>query len=123
MQPKKILLAEDDAGIAEVVALILKDNSFDVIVPKDYKEIIKLIDEIPFNLILLDMSLWGEDGIKICRKIRSGSKNLNTPVVLLTAKANATNLVDYIYINDIIEKPFEISKLLNVVEKNISKAK
>ena len=120
MLDKKILLAEDDAGIAEVVSLILKDNAFDVIVPNDYKEILKLISEVKFNLILLDMSLWGGDGVMICKKIRSDSLNIQTPVVLLTAKTNASELVDNVYINDIIEKPFEINALLTVVKKNIT---
>lgn len=119
MELKKILLAEDDAGIAEVVSLILKDNSFEVIVPRDYREVIKLINEVVFSLILLDMSLWGEDGVQISRKIRSDSKNTTTPIVLLTARANAKELVDHVYINDIIEKPFEISELLNKIKKTI----
>jgi len=116
---KRILLVEDDLSIAEMVSLILKDNNYDVTIPANHSQILSNINDTIFDLILLDMSLWGIDGAVIYKDIRGSKKNQTTPVVLMTARSGASSMVDAIGVSGVIEKPFEVKELLKTVNSNI----
>lgn len=83
---KKILLVEDEAGIANAFKKQLTlIGGFDVTVAGGGKEGLKLLEEQDFDLVLLDLVMPDLDGVEVLRTIRAeGSKNKDLPVVILT---------------------------------------
>ena len=79
----RILIVEDDADMARSLQLELKLNSYEVIVAKDGKEGISRFQDHNPDLVLLDLSLPGMDGMTVCQRIREVS---DVPVLMMTAK-------------------------------------
>ena len=81
--PKKVLIVEDDANIAELLHLYLEKEGFQTQVAKDGGKGIELFRSFQPDLVLLDIMLPIMDGWSVLKKIREGS---GTPVIMLTAK-------------------------------------
>jgi two-component system OmpR family response regulator len=86
MQPTtdspKILIVEDDPEIGKLLAHAIQDNGMAVTVAEDGKVMQSLMRTNTFDLIVLDIMLPGEDGLSICRRIRSEK---TIPIILITA--------------------------------------
>ena len=68
---KHVLLVEDDADIAEIVALHLRDEGYAVVHVGDGTTGLKLLEQQAWDAIVLDLMLPGIDGLEICRRARS----------------------------------------------------
>ena len=113
--PKKVLIVEDDANIAELLHLYLEKEGFQTQVAKDGGKGIELFRSFQPDLVLLDIMLPIMDGWSVLKKIREGS---GTPVIMLTAKGETEDKVSGLEqgADDYIVKPFEIAELLARVE-------
>ena len=81
----RILVVEDEAGIAFALEVDLRTEGYEVAVAANGEDGLRLARDGQFDLILLDIMLPGKDGFEVCRELRrSGSR---TPIILLTAKA------------------------------------
>ena len=78
----KILIVEDDPEIGKLLALTVHENGMTPTVAEDSHVMNALLRSNEFDLIILDVMLPGEDGLSICRRIRSEK---TTPIILLTA--------------------------------------
>ncbi len=109
---KKVLIIEDDIEISNVVSLNLESNGMKT--EQVYDGIIGLnrSKSEEFDLIILDIMLPGLDGISICRKLREA--NINTPILMLTAKIDEIDLVLSLELgaDDYMKKPFSIRELI-----------
>ncbi len=112
----QILLAEDDRSIADIVSLILNDK-YEMTIPEDYSNLRMLIKNNKYDLVLLDLSLWGQDGAQFCKEIKFDSINKKTPVILLSANSNARLIANSAGADGVIEKPFELDTLVNTIDK------
>ncbi|TDT45167.1 DNA-binding response OmpR family regulator [Maribacter spongiicola] len=108
---KRILIIEDDLEIIKLLELHLSDVSYETTMAMDGNEGLNLALENDYELILLDLTLPGLDGVEICRKLRSTK---NTPVIMLTAKSEEIDRVLGLEIgaDDYMTKPFSIRELL-----------
>ncbi|WP_282111550.1 response regulator transcription factor [Maribacter stanieri] len=108
---KRILIIEDDPEIIKLLELHLSDVSYETTMAIDGIEGLKLALENDYDLILLDLTLPGLDGVEICRKLRATK---NTPVIMLTAKSEEIDRVLGLEIgaDDYMTKPFSIRELL-----------
>ncbi|WP_027066954.1 response regulator transcription factor [Maribacter sp. Hel_I_7] len=108
---KRILIIEDDSEIIKLLELHLSDVSYETTMAMDGIEGLKLALENDYDLILLDLTLPGLDGVEICRKLRATK---NTPVIMLTAKSEEIDRVLGLEIgaDDYMTKPFSIRELL-----------
>jgi len=108
---KRILIIEDDPEIIKLLELHLSDVSYETTMAMDGIEGLKLALENDYDLILLDLTLPGLDGVEICRKLRATK---NTPVIMLTAKSEEIDRVLGLEIgaDDYMTKPFSIRELL-----------
>ncbi|WP_405396856.1 response regulator [Maribacter sp. Asnod2-G09] len=108
---KRILIIEDDPEIIKLLELHLSDVSYETTMAMDGNEGLKLALENDYELILLDLTLPGLDGVEICRKLRATK---NTPVIMLTAKSEEIDRVLGLEIgaDDYMTKPFSIRELL-----------
>jgi DNA-binding response OmpR family regulator len=114
MSTKKgsILVVEDEEKIARVLELELEYEGYDVTKVIDGLEALEAYRTGSWDLILLDVMLPGLSGIELLRRIRKN--DLQTPVILLTAKSSVEDKVSGLDLgaNDYITKPFQIEELL-----------
>lgn len=110
----KILLVDDNADTILVLKRILEAEGFTIITAQDGREGLAVaFDEIP-DLILLDVMMPGMDGFQVCEMISNNPSTSNIPVILLTAKADTTDLREGFQVGafDYIKKPFDRIDLL-----------
>jgi DNA-binding response OmpR family regulator len=108
----KILVIEDSADIADLVALHLRDLGCEVKVASDGRSGLQLASGGDYDLVILDLMLPGLDGLEVCRRLRSGPRY--TPILMLTAKSSELDRVLGLEIgaDDYLTKPFSIRELV-----------
>lgn len=109
VQPR-ILIADDDREIREIIQLLLKQEGYDVIEAKNGKEAIELANE-AIDLYILDIMMPYLNGYEVCEQIRAIS---NAPVLFLTAKGTQKDKAQGFLkgADDYLAKPFSYSELL-----------
>ena len=110
----KILIAEDEAPIANLIRTALDGPDYRCGVAADGLAACDLLEEEPFDLVLLDIMLPGADGYEVLDYCRA----LEVPVIFLTAKGTVEDRVKGLRLGaeDYITKPFELMELLARVE-------
>lgn len=101
----KILIVEDDPEIGALLALTVQESGMLPTVAEDGAVAQALLRNNDFDLILLDVMLPGEDGLSICRRIRSEK---TTPIILLTALGEEVDRIVGLEVgaDDYVTKPF-----------------
>ena len=111
MDIQKVLIADDEKHIREILKMYCEKEGFDVIEAADGAEaILKVQSEKP-DILILDIMMPKLDGLSVLRKMRN--KNENTPVLLLTAKDSVEDRVAGLDAgaNDYLSKPFHLAEL------------
>jgi len=116
---KKIIIADDDAGILELFQIIFERAGYEVVPYLSGSELFEE-HEVP-AIYLLDKQLSGIDGLDICRHLKKQAITGSIPVVLVSATPGIGQLAIEAGADGFIEKPFDIADLLRIVEKNIAK--
>jgi DNA-binding response OmpR family regulator len=108
------LVVEDQANIRELVALHLKLEEVDATEAADGLAGLELARARPFDLIVLDVMLPGLDGVTLCRAIRRESANVETPILMLTARRDEADKVLGLDsgADDYLTKPFGVRELM-----------
>jgi len=120
---EKILVVEDEPGIAFALETDLRTEGYDVSVVVDGNEAVKRARSESFDLMLLDVMLPGKDGFEVCRELkRSG---LKTAIILLTAKAQETEKIVGLDTgaDDYVTKPFSPRELRARIRAVLRRAK
>jgi two-component system OmpR family response regulator len=117
----RILLVDDEPTLREPLAEYLTRQGFAVTQAEDAARARALLAHEPPDLVLLDIMMPGEDGLSLCRHL-SEAKNL--PVILLTAKGEATDRIVGLEIgaDDYIVKPFEPRELVARIRSVLRRA-
>lgn len=117
----RILIVEDDATIAETLALNLREEGFDVTVARRGDEGLSLARRESFHLLILDLMLPGVSGQEICRSVRGQSQ---VPILMLTARSREVDKVVGLEIgaDDYLTKPFGMLELLARVKALLRRA-
>ncbi len=112
----RILIVEDEQGIASFLKQGLEEESYAVDVAVDGKRGLELALSGAYDLLLLDWMLPGISGIEICRQFRK--EYSETPVIFLTAKDTLDETIFGLQsgANDYIKKPFHFEELLERVK-------
>ena len=117
-----ILLVDDDEGIRSLVKKYLNENSFLVTTSDSAENASEKVKIIKFDLIILDIMMSGKSGLDF---INEHKKDLDTPIILLTAKGEANERVEGLELgaDDYLAKPFEPKELIlrikNILTKTI----
>lgn len=108
----RILIADDVEELAKTTAQIIELNNYDVDVVFNGKEALELVNQNEYKCIILDIMMPIMDGIEAVKNIRS--QNIDTPVILLTAKDSIEDKVNGLDAgaNDYLTKPFSSKELL-----------
>ncbi|PIQ88929.1 MAG: diguanylate cyclase response regulator, partial [Candidatus Omnitrophica bacterium CG11_big_fil_rev_8_21_14_0_20_42_13] len=114
MHQARILIVDDDPDIRDVLNITLSAEGYEVIEACDGEEGLKLINEKPPSLIILDYMMPKMDGRALCRKIKEDILLAHLPVLMLTGKGEVTDKIGGIEAgaDDYIVKPFEPQELL-----------
>ena len=117
-----ILVVDDDDGIRELVKKYLSENSFLISTSENAEDASKKIQTIKFDLIILDIMMPGKSGLDF---IKENKKNLETPIILLTAKGEANERVEGLEIgaDDYLPKPFAPKELILRINNILNKTK
>lgn len=112
---KKLLVVDDEQDILEFLKVILEEEGYIVVTSDkdDYLE--QLHNDIPPDLILLDMLLSGKDGREIVKYLKIQEKTRHIPVIMFSAHPNAKESARQAGADDFVAKPFEIDQLLNKI--------
>ncbi len=113
MQPL-VLLVEDEAPLQELLAYNLQCANFDVEQAFDGDQALDLVAERTPDLILLDWMLPRISGIELCRQFRRKSETANTPIIMLTARAEEDDRLRGLNTgaDDYVSKPFSMEELI-----------
>lgn len=116
-----ILVVDDDASIRRYVASNLTARGYEVATAEDGTEALKLIGERPFDLMILDLSLPGPDGLEVLKAVR---RDMEVPVVILSARRGESDKVDALDLgaDDYLTKPFGVQELLARVHAALRRA-
>ena len=111
---KKILVVEDDHDIRELLHYNLTREGFDVSVAENGLDGYTLASSEAPDLVILDLMLPQLSGIEVCKKLRENPTTKSTPVIMLTAKGEETDIVFGLGIgaDDYMVKPFSIKELI-----------
>ena len=117
-----ILVVDDDEGIRSLVKKYLNENEFLVTTADSAEDAKEKIRMIKFDLIILDIMMPGKSGLDF---IEENKNNLDSPIILLTAKGNANERVEGLEIgaDDYLAKPFEPKELILRIKNILSKTK
>jgi len=111
MDNKKMLIAEDDANILELLRLYMSKEGFKVETAKNGGEALVKFRTFQPDIVLLDIMMPGIDGWEVCHSIRKESK---TPIIMITARGETTDKVTGLELgaDDYIIKPFEMREVI-----------
>ena len=117
-----ILVVDDDEGIRSLVKKYLNENKYIVNTANSAEDALDKIKIIRFDLIILDIMMPGKSGLEF---IKENKKNLETPVILLTAKGQPDERVEGLEVgaDDYLPKPFEPKELLLRIKNILNKTK
>lgn len=112
MMKIKILLAEDERMLAEILSDTLGDRNFEVILAYDGAKALEIASKEQFDVIVTDVMMPNLDGFSLVKKLRA--QGCNTPVLFLTARSTTDDVVKGFELggNDYLKKPFAIDELI-----------
>lgn len=111
MSSAKILIADDDRNICELLKLYLEKEDFEVVLSGDGEEALSKFDSENPDLMLLDVMMPRLDGWQVCRELRKKSE---CPVIMITAKGETFDKVLGLELgaDDYVVKPFEPKEII-----------
>jgi CheY-like chemotaxis protein len=117
-----ILLVEDDPLSARLADLVLRSEGYEVITAPNGLQALKIAQDAPPDLIMLDLMLPGLDGFEVLNRLRANPKTADVPVVVVSSKSQPTDKHTAIKVgaNDYLTKPYRKNELLEVVRSLLS---
>jgi DNA-binding response OmpR family regulator len=116
MKPKKIFIIEDDESVQQIMKLIFNKAGYEIEISPDGKSVLVDRESWP-DLFLLDKHLLGNDGIEICKYLKSKEATRKIPVIMLSATPGIEPLARDAGADDFMEKPFNSAKLIQKVQE------
>ncbi|SMB98597.1 two component transcriptional regulator, winged helix family [Hymenobacter roseosalivarius DSM 11622] len=119
---RRALIVEDDADIATLVEVNLRDIDCQATIARDGLEGLRQATEGLFDVIILDIMLPGLSGIEVCRRLRE--QHVSTPILMLTARHEEIDKVLALDLgaDDYLTKPFSVRELLARVKARLRRS-
>lgn len=115
---KRILVADDDPAILEVISIILEDAGYDVDTSSNGEISLQTEGILP-DLFLLDVWMSGKDGRDTCKQIKSDERTKHIPVIIVSANRDIEKITFESGADAFLAKPFEMNDLLALIAKYI----
>lgn len=113
--PKRVLIVEDDAHIAELMRMHLADEGYAVTHAADGHAGLQALARGPWDALVLDLMLPGVDGLEICRAARANSAvGRYTPIIITSARSSEVHRILGLELgaDDYLAKPFSVLELV-----------
>lgn len=114
---KSILVCDDDAGILDVVTIILEEMGHHVTAINDSQEVLSSVHQNPPDLILLDLWMPNISGEELTLRLKEKAHTQHIPIVIVSASKDTEKIALTAGANSFITKPFDILELEEVVSK------
>jgi DNA-binding response OmpR family regulator len=114
-----VLLADDDEDILQLLSFRLERAGYAVVLARDGKEALRLALDLRPAVAILDVMMPELDGFDVTRELRRNAATSTTPVILLTARAQASDIARGMAAgaDDYVRKPFDARDLSDRVER------
>src|SRR5215469_5448487 len=108
-EPPRILVVDDNEANVDIAKLRLESQGYEVVTAIDGEEALTKTRELAPDLILLDIMMPKLDGIEVTRRLKGDATLPFTPIILVTAKADAKDVVAGLDAggDDYLTKPFD----------------
>ncbi len=123
--PRRILIVEDDAHVAEVICSALQlegSGAWEVRTAATGEEALKLMEALRVDLILLDVRLPGISGAEVYRRLRAAPATAHLPIIFLSGGTTFDLSREGIQEGILLRKPFNVQELLAMVRANLPPA-
>ncbi len=109
---KRVLIVEDDAHIANLLRMHLRDEGYDVTHAASGDDGLRLLEDNDWSALVLDLMLPGVDGLEICRHARAMTRY--TPIIITSARASEVHRILGLELgaDDYLAKPFSMLELV-----------
>ena len=120
---KKILIADDDTYVHELLTAVLSSNEFDIIHAYDGQETVERVDNEQPDLIVLDIMMPIKDGRDICQDIKKNPRTKDIKILMLSGKDEQLERIVGLEsgADDYIAKPFSQSHVARRIKKMFEK--
>ena len=121
----KIVVADDDADIRELVVFKLRQDGHEIVAVGDGASAVEACQEATPDLVLLDVMMPGMSGLDACRELRADPALESVPVILLTARAQEADVEQGFNVgaDDYVVKPFSPRELASRVSAVLQRAR
>jgi len=111
-RPGRLIVLDDELDIRNMLQRYLTMQGFEVRAVKNGAQLDNQLERQPYDLLILDVMLQGEDGLAICQRLRAGGQTM--PILMLTARGDPVDKVLGLETgaDDYLAKPFEPSELV-----------
>ena len=119
MEPKKILIADDNENIREALTYLLEDEGYKLWMAKDGAEALKEVRNVRPDILFLDIMMPEMNGYDVCRIIKSDPELNKTYVIMLTAKGQVAEQErgKEVGADEYIVKPFSPMEILSKIKR------
>jgi CheY-like chemotaxis protein len=121
----RVLVAEDDPALRNVIRVSLQGAGFEVIACRDGQEALSRLDQQPIDMLVTDMQMPRMSGLELCEKLRSDCRHRDLPVLMLTAKGlelDIDSLRADLGVAEVMFKPFSPRELARSVARHLRDA-
>ncbi len=118
----KVLIVDDTPENLEIAGRVLEKNGYDIYVADSGQTALELLENVTFDLILLDIMMPDMDGYETCRIIKGNQRCNEIPIIFLTAKADSESVAKGFKAGsvDFIRKPFSSEELQARVSSHVA---
>ena len=122
-KPIKIVLAEDEAALGQIIKESLETRDFEVILCQDGEKAFKAYKSESPEILVLDVMMPKKDGFTLAKEVREIDDTI--PIIFLTAKSQTQDVVEGFTIggNDYLKKPFSMEELIVRIHNLINRTK
>jgi DNA-binding response OmpR family regulator len=123
MNPKKILVVDDEVDLVKTVSFSLEAEGYTVLVSYNGEDALNQARKENPDLILLDIMLPKLDGYKVCRLLKFDERYKHIPVLMLTAKTQEKDKIVGMETgaDEYIAKPFDMDELMEKIKTYLNK--
>ena len=117
--PLRILVVDDEAINLKLVSRLLEMEGYEVITAQSGDASLRLIEQTPPDMALLDVMMPDMDGYELCRRLRQNPRTAGIPIVMLTAMVDENERLKGIEAgaDDCLPKPFDVEMLRTLLAR------
>jgi diguanylate cyclase (GGDEF)-like protein len=121
---ERILVADDDPALCLLLRETLQEAGYEVLIASDGDELVRIAQDHPPDLLLIDLMMPLMDGFEAIRQLRNDTRTSHLPMIILTARSASSEVVVGFDTgaDDYIVKPYDIDVLLARIRSHLRRA-